>query len=227
MGIRWDGLPVVIIGTGGQSIETLNIIQKINRTNSAKMYNFIGFVHENEQFIGKKIADHFVVACDNNFTTFCIKFDKLGVIIPNGIPKVKKKIFNKITSLNITNIVYPNIIHPSVIFYEPDVKIGMGNIIAEGVCLTCEIEIGNFNLINFNATIGHNAVVKDFCVVNPLSSISGYVILEGENLIGTGANILEKITIGKHAIVGGGALVNKNVETDVTVVGIPAKVLKK
>ena len=45
--------------------------------------------------------------------------------------------------------------------------------------------------------------------------------------IGAGAIVLPGITIGKNAIVGAGAVVTKNVPAGATVVGNPAKILKK
>ncbi|MBE6513369.1 MAG: galactoside O-acetyltransferase [Methanobrevibacter olleyae] len=45
--------------------------------------------------------------------------------------------------------------------------------------------------------------------------------------IGAGASIMPGVTIGKHAIVGAGAIVTKDVPDYAVVVGIPARVVKK
>jgi serine acetyltransferase len=42
-------------------------------------------------------------------------------------------------------------------------------------------------------------------------------------LVGTGAQILQYLQVGSHTIVGAGAVVTKNVESDATVVGVPAR----
>ena len=46
-------------------------------------------------------------------------------------------------------------------------------------------------------------------------------------LIGTGAVILPGVQLGKNVTVGAGAVVNKNVAANITVIGIPAKPLLK
>ena len=56
--------------------------------------------------------------------------------------------------------------------------------------------------------------------------MSGGVRIEDGCLIGTGATILQYLHIGEGATVGSGAVVTKNVEPGVTVVGIPAKPLR-
>jgi len=42
-------------------------------------------------------------------------------------------------------------------------------------------------------------------------------------LIGTGAQILQYISIGDHAVIGAGAMVNRDVASNTTVMGVPAK----
>ena len=68
--------------------------------------------------------------------------------------------------------------------------------ITAGSIFTTDIRIGSFNILNLACTYGHDDVVGDCCVVNPGCSVSGSVTLEGENLIGTRACILQTLTIG-------------------------------
>ncbi|MDI9472347.1 MAG: acetyltransferase [Bacillota bacterium] len=219
----WKGLPIVIFGTGGISKEVFQIIQQINDSNLVKVYDFIGF-------IGKDIAEmnleviggYRVVSYDNEFIEFTENFRVLGAVIPNGLPEIKREIYRRIVQVN--NLVYPNIIHPNVVFDSKTIKMGFGNIIGSGVSLTCEIIIGNFNLINLNNTIGHNIRIGDYNVLNPLVSISGNVEIGDGCLIGTGANILQNLVINSDSIVGAGAVVIKDVEKSTTVVGVPARI---
>ena len=44
--------------------------------------------------------------------------------------------------------------------------------------------------------------------------------------IGTGTKIIQHITIGNNTIIGAGAVVIRNIESNVTAVGSPAKVIK-
>ncbi len=53
------------------------------------------------------------------------------------------------------------------------------------------------------------------------------VILEGENWIGANVTILGKVTIGRGAIIGAGALVTGNIPPYSIAVGVPAKVIRK
>lgn len=224
--MRWNGLPIIIMGTSGISKETKIIIDEINKLNYEKMYNFLGFVSENTDDVGKEILNSKVVCSDENFEEYIKAFKEIAVVIPIGTPKIKKKIFDRIKKYK--NIVFPNIISPSAKIMDYDnVKLGIGNVICSGCILTTEISIGNFNLININTTIGHNSVIKDFCVINPISSISGDVTINDEVLCGAGCSIKQGVNIGKSSIIGLGAFVVKDVGEDVTMVCSPAQNLRR
>ena len=57
-------------------------------------------------------------------------------------------------------------------------------------------------------------------------NISGNIILGSRVLIGTGAQILQGLTICDDTIVGAGAVVTKNITEPGTYVGIPARRIK-
>ena len=224
--MKWNGLPLLIFGSGGISKEVYNLIKDINRINNQKIYDIIGFVAANKDEIGNEIIDSYkVVSSDESVIDFVSDYAVIGIVIPIGNPKIKADIYNKVKALR--NAVFPNIIHPSILFNEENIEIGIGNIITAGVCLTCNIKIGNFNLINLNSTIGHDTEIGDFNVVNPLVAISGNVNLKNECLVGTGAQILQGLNISNNSTIGAGAVVVKDiVEGNTTVVGIPAKPIK-
>lgn len=224
--LDWKGLPIVILGSGGISRETLHIIEEVNQHNKVKVFDFLGFIESEEDKIGKEITKGYkVIACDHNFLEISKLYPILGVVIPIGTPKLKKIIYEKLK--NIANLVFPNIIHPNVTLDKATVILGVGNIIASGSKLTNDIIIGNFNLINLNCTVGHDTKIGDYNVINPLASISGNVGISDCCLIGTGANILQELNVQAYSTIGAGSVVTKDVKMNETVVGIPAKKLER
>lgn len=108
----------------------------------------------------------------------------------------------------------------------PDVRIGDGSILCDGVIATTDIEIGAHVAINLDCTIGHDAVIRDYVTASPGCHISGCVTLEANSYLGTGASILEHVRIGKHAVLGAGAVATKDIEDFALAVGVPAIVKK-
>jgi sugar O-acyltransferase (sialic acid O-acetyltransferase NeuD family) len=122
---------------------------------------------------------------------------------------------------------YPNLIHPTALVERATVALGRGNTITAGCILTTDIRIGDFNLLNWQVTVGHDARIGSFNVVNPSVNISGGVTMGDRILVGVGAQILEQLTVGSNATIGAGAVVTRNVGPGTTVVGIPARPLDR
>lgn len=214
--MKWSGLPIIIIGTSGFSREVKSIIDEINSMTYNNTYNFLGFVAENEQDIGKKVLDNVVISSDVKLEEFISNYSEIGIVIPVSDSKIKKNILTKLNKYS--NLVYPNIISPSAkILNLNSVELGYGNIIAGGVVLSVETKIGNFNLININSIVGHNTKIGDYCTINPSTCISGDVIISDEVVCGVNSSIKQGLTIGRNSIIGMGSFVISNVKENCTI----------
>ena len=120
---------------------------------------------------------------------------------------------------------YPTFIHNSAIHY-PSVKIGKGTMVFPNVVLDADVHIGDFCIINNQATISHNAKIGHFCHIAINAALAGNVSIGEGTLIGVGSIVLPGITVGKWATIGAGALVTKNVPDHAVVYGNPAKIIR-
>lgn len=223
---QWNGLPIVIFGTSGNSKEVLYIVEGINKKCSTSVYDIKGFVSENKNQVGNNIHNHKVICCDDTLEEYICNLPVVGVIIPVTKYTIKRKIVDRLKEYN--NIVFPNIIaSTTIITDEKNFKIGVGNIIAEGSILTCDVEIGDFNFINNGCTIGHEVKIENYCAINPLVSISGNVTIKSDVLIGASSSIKQGIVVEEKATVGLGAFVVKDVEASSTMICKAANKLER
>ena len=216
--MKWQGLPVVILGTGDVSRELIYLIEEINLACRQPVYQVQALAAENEEAAERWTGD-LPVMTEAELAAFAERFPLLGAAIPMGNPFVKKKIYEKIKS--IPNLTYPNFIHPSVNLR--DIQLGMGNIIQENVSISIGVKAGDFNLLNYGSFLGHDVRLADFTVINPQAKICGRVQVGAESLIGAGATVLQGLTIGSQTVVGAGAVVTANVDQEQTVIGVPAR----
>jgi serine acetyltransferase len=70
-------------------------------------------------------------------------------------------------------------------------------------------------------------VIGDFVNINPAATLCGSVTVGEGAYIGAGAVVKERISIGAWSTIGAGAAVVRDVPEGVTVVGVPARVIKK
>ena len=204
---------IVIIGAGGFGKEVAWLIEQINK--KSPTWNLLGFVDDGIK-TGTLINGYPILGE--------IKYlEDLSVNLVCSISDSRSR--HKIVSgLEKSNNTFVTLIHPDIDL-SSTVSIGEGSIICEGVKFTVNIDIGNHVIIYHNSVICHDSNVGDFTSILPSVNISGNVSLEGFNLIGTGSQIIQNLIIGKHSIIGAGAVVTKDVEMNIVVAGIPAKKL--
>lgn len=123
-----------------------------------------------------------------------------------------------------------NLIHPSVTVgfgQQALLEKQKGLILCAGVRLTNHITLGDFCIINLNATVGHDCLIEDFVNIAPGANISGNVALGEACWIGTNAAINQgsdeqKLRIGERTIIASGSVVLKPCDADAVYAGVPA-----
>lgn len=116
------------------------------------------------------------------------------------------------------------LVHPRAVMTKR-VTLGTGVVITAGVILSNNIEIGDHAILNLGCTIGHDGRVGAFVTVAPGAHLNGNVSVGTGTYVGTGASVIEKTQIGEWAVVGVGAGVVRDVPSNSTVIGNPARVL--
>lgn len=114
------------------------------------------------------------------------------------------------------------IMHRAAIF-GPESTAGVGCVFLALCHVSSTVTIGNHVHVNYNATIGHDAVLEDFVTVLPGANVAGSVLLKEGSTVGSGAVILPGIVIGPRATIGAGAVVTRDVMPDKVVKGVPAR----
>jgi sugar O-acyltransferase (sialic acid O-acetyltransferase NeuD family) len=102
-----------------------------------------------------------------------------------------------------------------------------GSVICAGALVTTDISVGAHAHLHVGSKIGHDTVIGDYVTVAPGTTVSGRVQIGAGTFIGAGAVILPDVKIGAWSIIGAGAVVTKDVPDNVTVVGVPARIISR
>lgn len=203
---------IVILGSGGFASEVEWLIERINQ--KEKIWNFIGFVDQ-EKNVEKVIGDdQWLIRHKHPIYAVCAV----------GNAKLREKIIAKI-SVN-QQVIFPSLIDPSVIYSSTN-SFGKGCIVCAGSIITVSAVIGNHVIINLDSTVGHSAILKDYCTLYPSVNVSGNVFVNKNVEIGTGANIIQGIQIGENTVIGAGSVVVKDLPCNCIAVGAPAIPIKE
>lgn len=208
---------LIIIGAGGFGREVLWLIERINHEKTT--WNVLGFLDDN-RILGELINNYPVLGKIDDIT----KYQESFFVTAIGASKTRKTVIDKIGTI-FPEAKFATLIDPSVIMSEC-VEIGKGSIVCAGNIITVNIRIGNHVIINLDCTVGHDAQINDFVTLYPSVNVSGMTSIGYASEVGTGTQIIQGKNIGNYTIVGAGAVVVKDIPSNCTAVGIPAKPIK-
>jgi len=106
-------------------------------------------------------------------------------------------------------------------------SIGNGTVVMKGVNINADVNTGNHVILNTNCSIDHDCIIEDFVHIAPGSTLCGNVFVGEGTLIGAGSTVIPGIKIGKWCMIGAGSVVTKDVPDNVTVFGVPAKIIRR
>jgi sugar O-acyltransferase (sialic acid O-acetyltransferase NeuD family) len=203
---------MLIVGAGGFAKELLNIlIQNGQRTIAL----FDNVNHDiNLDYHGYKILQTELEVKqwfqDSGSIDFC-----LGI----GGPKARMGLSNLISGWGgiLTSVVSKHSDIGSIDNYFQN-----GVNICSGVVITSNVKLGIGCLLNLKVTISHDCIIGDYVEISPGASIAGHCMIGSGAVIGTNATIIPNIKVGENSVIAAGAVVTKDVPSNVMVAGVPA-----
>lgn len=206
---------IAIFGAGGFGREVACLLRKINE--ETPTWDFVGFYDDG---LEKGTATDYGPVLGGMAELNAVDYP-LSVVMAIGSPKSIKNVVEQIHN---PHIQFPNIISPDAKWLDAkSVKMGKGNVVAMGNYFSCNVAIGNFNMLVGFTTIGHDSRLGDFNCLMPGVRVSGNVSIGNGDLIGCSAIILQGLTLGSDFTIAAGSTVMSNIKDGGTYLGCPAK----
>lgn len=205
---------IAIYGAGGLGREVACMLKQINMINPT--WDLIGFFDDGK-VVGYETEYGKVLGGLQELNRYA---ETLSVVIAIGNPRMVSGLAASILNPLIN---FPNIIAPDVILLDKDnLSFGKGNLICSNCWLSCNVHLGDFNILNVGVTIGHDSVLGNFNSLMPATKISGEVQIGNLNFFGVSSVVLQQIKIGDSTVVGANSLIIKKTKDGFTYVGNPA-----
>lgn len=206
---------VFIYGAGGHCKVTINLLSCLDG------YRIVGILDDAPTTVDSSCLEYEILGEIASLNKD--DYPNCSVVIGVAKPAYRRMIWEKVTALGYESI---TLIHPSACIAH-NVTIGSGTMILANAIVNVGAKIGKGVLINNGAIVEHDCVIGDFVHVASGARMAGRVEIGNGAFIGIGAIIIEFVKVGENAIVGAGAVVINGVPAGATVVGNPAKVIKK
>ncbi len=206
---------ILIYGFGGFGHEVACVINKINEVNPT--WNIIGYIDDGVE-VGTECKYGRVLG---NIDFLNAWKTPVGVAIAIGTPKYLEQLPSKITNPNVS---FPNIIAPNVFYFDKEsVHFGKGNIITFGCRMSCNITLGDFNILDGNISLGHDVVMGNYNMMFPEVRVSGQTFIGNSNYFGSRTFVSQCLKIGDGNRFWAGTYVLRKIKDSGTYMGNPAK----
>jgi sugar O-acyltransferase (sialic acid O-acetyltransferase NeuD family) len=120
----------------------------------------------------------------------------------------------------------PSFIHPASSIHD-SVYIGNAVYILPGTSIMPFTQISDMCMISMGVNVAHHCVVQKGVFLSQGVNVGASIRIEDFSFIGIGATIMTGVSnIGRNSLVGGGAVVIKDVPENAVMVGNPSRILK-
>lgn len=206
---------VVIVGVGFPDV--LRVIDNINKKQSYRKINILGFLDDNKKF-KKKIFWGYKILGGINWLK-----NKKNVFVINAVcssTKLRAIVQKKINKYNKNSL---SIIDPEIDCSHSEIQKGV--IICGGTRIGHNVKIKTGVIISFNVNIGHDTKIDKNCFIASGANILGHCKIGEQSFVGSNASILPKVKIGKFCSISMCSSVVNNVKSKSIMIGNPARKL--
>jgi sugar O-acyltransferase (sialic acid O-acetyltransferase NeuD family) len=209
---------VIVIGAGGHGAVVLDALLQagvaVQGLTDIASSNHGAYI-QNIQIMGD---DSEVLKLDPSIFLLFLGVGIGGGDLREGL-ELRRRIFEQFKNAGFE---FGKLIHSSAIVSQ-NVDISSGAQVMAGAVLQVGVHVGENTIINTRASVDHDCHIGANCHVSPGVILGGGVVIGDSVHVSIGAVVAPNIKIGNDAVIAAGAVIIKDVPSQATVYGIPAK----
>lgn len=138
--------------------------------------------------------------------------DAARFVITIDAPRTRAKLREK---LEAGGFELATLVHPKA-HLERGVELGPGCVVSAGAVIARGSHLAGNSMVNHNAVIGHDGSIGRDSMIAPGAHLGGWVRIGEACYVGTGANVLPRVSVGDRSVVGIGCALLEDLPADTT-----------
>ena len=142
-----------------------------------------------------------------------------GFLLAIGIPQVRRQVAERLTHRGAN---FLTLVHPTAIV-AATATVGAGSVICPQAVVSDAAWLGRCVLVNYHASLGHDAKAGDYTVFSPYATLGGGAIVEADVFLGLHATVGPRVRIGAGTKVSANSAALVSVPRQTLVYGVPGR----
>lgn len=156
---------------------------------------------------------------DEEFIAKYSDYKEIPLVLTPDKPEIRKELYDKYKKIGFS---FKTLIAPEATISKT-ANISEGCMIQSLCNVSSNVYIDKCVRVNTGANIMHDCNIGAYSVIAPDAVLLGHVVVGTKSYIGANSTVLPNISIGNETTVGAGAVVTKDFDDNMVLVGVPAK----
>ena len=210
--------PIVIIGASGHAKVVIDLVEQFGEL------KIIGLV-DSDKPEGLEWFGYKVLGSESDISSLMSRFGFEAGFVAIGDNWIRHLVVDKIRAA-VPDFPFVSSIHPSASLGR-GVRVGCGTVIMAGATINSDSVIGDFCIVNTNASLDHDNELEDYVSVAPGVVTGGNVRVGRFSALSLASAVIHGRSVGSHTVVGAGALVLQDIPGHSVAWGTPARVIRQ
>jgi len=141
-------------------------------------------------------------------------------VLAIGIPGTRRRVAESLAARGAS---FLTLVHPTAVV-APTAALGPGTIVCPAAVVSDAAVLGRHVLVNYHASLAHDAAAGDYAVLSPYAALGGGARLAADVFLGLHAAVGPAVMIGERSKVAAGSCALADVPPDSLVLGVPGRV---
>ena len=208
---------IVLVGGGGHCKAVIDLVLAEGRS---RIHGIVDLAH----LVGEQVMGVEVIGTDDDLKSLVQqRFVFLITAGRIGRSDLRERLFAQV---QLAGGPFVTCISPSA-YLAVGTTVGPGTTVGHSAIINTGAHVGANCIINTNSLLEHDAVIGDHVHVSTGAIVNGGCRIGRGSFIGSGAIVVQGVQLGNDVVIGAGSLVLRDVPEGSTMVGSPAKPLRR